>query len=170
MKKNSNYREIVRNGFFYKNLDNFTQEIFPNLKMILSEKLNIICQEQDFSKPLTFIDLYKIHTWEQCTQWILEIDFNDYEWSYNNMKPHFFGFVIMLEEIPKKRELHFSCSFSNSFSNFATRIDSKITEDEFNNSAFLINKLDEIKSFFDLYSKKALSELDKIEYDKLELL
>ncbi len=168
-KENFNYRKTIRNSIFYKSIDNFAKDTFPDLKRILSEKLNIICQEKKFPKSLHFIDLYEIHKWEQCTQWILEIDFDDYEWSYDTMKPHFFVIIIMLEEVVGKKELYFSCSFSNSFSNFSTKINIKITEKEINNNEFISYKINEMKSFFNSLNKEVLREMNKIEYDKLEL-
>ncbi len=57
-----NYREIIRNSVFYKSIDNFAKDIFPELKRILSGKLNIICQEQNLFKPLTFIGLFRVNT------------------------------------------------------------------------------------------------------------
>ncbi len=162
------YREKVRNGKLYLRLNNLLREQLPKIKTALSQELQSFLKNKQITKPLDVIYKLEFHGWGQDTQWRIEIDFDDYEWSCETMKPHCLGAYIILEEVARKKTLHFSYQIYNTFNTKILKRESeKINEFQLFDGDFIERKLSEIDSFLENLNHLIMIEVKQIDFEQL---
>ena len=165
------YRIKVRNGELYAGLNEILKERLPKIKTNLQTALQAFLREKNFEHSLEVICQLEFHPWGQATQWRIEVDFGEYEWSEKIMKPHYLGASVMLEEVAGKRTLHFSFGNYNSFNPKTTKGHSeKIKETQLSNSDFIQLKINAVEVFLKDLENVLLLEIKKIDFKQLEFL
>jgi len=128
-----NYRDKVRNGTLYRAIDELITKEFA----ILEKQIQDYIDASDLDLEV-YTDLKSSpFQLEHITNWSLNICFDDYQWSYVLVKPHWMDITISLEEIIDKD----NCAIRRTASK-------KISE---NNT--LILSFGSLRNSFELHSK-----------------
>ncbi len=164
-----NYREEVREGRLYSELNKLLREHFSKICKSLNQKLKLFLRQKHYSLPFEAICRLEQHTWEQVTQWRVEIDFDDYELDYETLKPHYLGAFVSLEEVKGFSMLIFNFKIYNSFnSELAGREDEHINIQQLNDDGFVDQKLKEVKAFVKKLEDSLMKEIEKVDFNLLE--
>lgn len=160
---------VVENTLFYKEINKLLREKFKAVKEKIAPHYEQILKEQQFNYPLPIHDRYEYSSWGGNRQWRLELDFDNYQWSNETIKPHFTNAVVSFDTT--KDYIHFKYQLCSSFNEDALPMKpEKIEVKKLNNADFVAKKKDEILQFIDELPKRFLQEIKKIEFKELEFL
>ncbi|WP_108870055.1 hypothetical protein [Aquimarina aquimarini] len=164
-----NNLEIVKRSEFYIMLNTILREQLPKIKQRITPIYSQILKDRKFQHPLPIIYQFEYTTWGGNSQWRLELDFDDYQWSNKTVKPHFLIAFVNIEIA--KDEVHFKYQFGNSFNDALQPIQpEKIKIDLLNDAAFVAEKIKEVNHFLDNLAKRFIQEIEKINFNELEFL
>jgi len=93
-----NYRDKVRNGTLYRAIDELITKEFAILEKQIQDYLDASDLDLEIYADLKSNPFRLDH----ITNWSLNIDFDDYQWSFVSAKPHWMYITISLEEIIDK--------------------------------------------------------------------
>jgi len=144
-----NYRDKVRNGTLYRAIDELITKEFA----ILEKQIQDYLDASDLDLEIYAVLKSNPFRLDHITNWSLNIDFDDYQWSYVSVKPHWMSIIISLEEIENKDK----CSIIRCASK-------KIVE---NNTLILSNS--NLRNSFELHSKNYDNKKRKIRETHINL-
>lgn len=160
------FREDVRNGKLYTSLNELLNRRLPEVKAAVEQTLKAKNIDLEVFCRLEY------HCWAQCTQWRIELDFDDYEWDFETMKPRGIGAFIMLEEVEGKMNVHYTSG--KIYNTFRSTLQSKesevIAHSGVHNSELVMSKIKEVTNFLDSLHEQLIEEVQWLDFDKLERL
>jgi hypothetical protein len=105
--------EHVKHSKFYTELNTLLRAELPILKEAIEPAYCQFLKEKEFQHPLPIICQFEYAAWGGNRQWRLELDFDDYQWSYKTVKPHFLTALISVET--GNDGIHFKYQLCSSF-------------------------------------------------------
>lgn len=160
-------KEHMKNTAFYKVLNTVLRERLPEIKNEVEPVLQKTRKDNKFDYPLTYIfDFERI---SHDIQWRLEVDFNDYEWSYKTVKPHFLGVFFSLEKGKDVTRFYYNIynSFNEDLENNKTE---EIEDTLLGNDVFIEGKQKELNQFLDELTIRLIEEMKFLDFEQLEFL
>jgi len=134
----------TKNTNFYKELNQVLRTQLPIVKEELASTLTKQKKAHSFNAPLSFISEFEKIS--HNIKWVLEIDFNEYEWSSKTIRPHYLGVNFCLEQVNKR--VVFNYGIFNSFNEtLEIRKPEEFVFETLNDETFVIRKLEEIGQF-----------------------
>jgi len=160
---------VVENTLFYKEINELLREHFAVIKEDITSQYELILKERQFNHPLPILDRYEYSSWGGNRQWRLDLDFDNYEWSYKFIKPHFICAVVSFETT--KGYIHFKHQLCSSFNEALLPMKpEKIEVEKLNSVYFVAQKKKEIQQFINELPKRFLQEIKVIDFEELEFL
>ncbi|GFD83793.1 hypothetical protein KUL118_66550 [Tenacibaculum sp. KUL118] len=159
--------ENVKRSKFYTELNALLRAELPKLKEDISPLFNKILKEKKFRNPLPIVHKSEYAAWGRNSQWRLELDFDDYQWSYKTGKPHFLAALISMDIGDEM--IHFKYQLCSSFNDeLQPQQAEKIALSKLNNLEFISSKMKAVKQFLDLLPEHFIAEVEHIDFNDLE--
>ncbi|WP_157638218.1 hypothetical protein [Flexithrix dorotheae] len=159
--------EDVKRSKFYTELNALLRAELPKVKEDISPSFKKILKEKKFQHPLPIVHQFEYAAWGRNSQWRLELDFDDYQWSYKTVKPHFLTALMSMDigddVISFKHQL---CSSFND--ELQPQQVEKIELSRLNDIEFVALKMKAIKQFLNLLPERFLAEVEDIDFNDLE--
>lgn len=162
-----NELEDVKHSKFYIELNTLLRAKLPKLKEDIDPLFNKILKEKKFQNPLPIVHQSEYAAWGRNSQWRLELDFDDYQWSYKTGKPHFLTALISMDI--GDEVIHFKYQFCSSFNDeLQSQQAEKIPLSKLNDIEFVASKMKAIKQFLKLLPELFLAEVKYVDFNDLE--
>lgn len=159
----------AKNTLFFRELDTLLKASLPRIQQAIEPELVHYLSENNFQTPLPLIYHTCYTAWGSNTQWRLELDFDDYQWSYETIKPHVLAAYITIEA--GGDWINFKFQLGNTFCNLIeyqkpVKIDYMLLEDH----AFVALRITEVNVFLTDLPTAFMQEVKKIPLDDLEFI
>lgn len=160
---------IVRNSLFYKQLNVLLRKELDAIRRNITPQYEQILQKKKLEHPLPVICQFEFSSLGANKQWRLALDFDDYEWSYKTVKPHFLNAVVSLSI--GSEFIHFKYQLCSSFNDaLAPNETEEIAIKKLNDTSFVIEKIKEITSFLKGLAQRFIGEINHINFNELEFI
>ncbi|EZH73452.1 hypothetical protein ATO12_16050 [Aquimarina atlantica] len=161
--------EIVKKSKFYTELNALLREQLTKIKQNIDPVYEQILEEKQFDHPLPIICQFEYASWGGNKQWRLELDFDEYQWSNETVKPHFLNALVYLSI--SKESIGFKYQLCSSFNNILQPSEiEKIELKLLNDTDFVSKKIKEVERFLDDLPQYFIQEIEKINFDELEYM
>ncbi|MFD2562863.1 DUF6304 family protein [Aquimarina rubra] len=161
--------ELVENTLFYKEINTLLRNQFSAIKQTIHHRYEQVLKERQFYHALPIICRFEYATWGGNRQWRLELDFDEYQWSNETVKPHFLNALVYLSI--GKELIYFKYQLCSSFNDELLPMEEeKIEIQKLNDTDFVTEKIEEVQQFLDCLPKRFIKEIEEIDFDDLEFL
>ncbi|WP_025663117.1 hypothetical protein [Aquimarina megaterium] len=161
--------ESVKKSKFYTELNAILRERLTKIKQNIDPAYEQILKEKQFNHPLPIICQFEYAAWGLNKQWRLELDFDEYQWSNETVKPHFLNALVYLSV--GTEYIHFKCQLCSSFNELLEPKETETIEIRRLNDVDLVtDKLNQVRQFLEDLPNHFLQEIEKINFDELEYM
>ncbi|QKX04046.1 hypothetical protein HN014_03705 [Aquimarina sp. TRL1] len=161
--------EIVKKSKFYKELNTLLREQLTIIQQDITPEYEQILKEKEFQHPLPIICQFEYASWGGNKQWRLELDFEEYQWSNETVKPHFLTAMVYLSV--SAGYLHFKYQLCSSFNELLQPKETETIEIKRLNQTNLVkDKLNQVRQFLEDLPNHFLQEVEKINFEELEYM
>lgn len=161
--------EIVKSSLFYKEINALLRDQFSVIKQSITPGYEQLLKDRHFDTPLPIICQFECGYSNKNQQWRLELDFDEYQWSYKTVKPHFLNALVFIEIGTEL--IHFKYQLCSSFNDELDPMQSeKIEHQKLNDTPFIEGKIRELNQFLKQLPQRFIQEIEKIDFDELEFL
>jgi len=168
MVKNKEIEHLER-SLFYKELNSLLRNQFAAIVKNITPQYEQLLKKRQFKHPLPMMCRYEYASWGGNRQWRLELDFDEYQWSNETVKPHFLNAFVSIDVT--KEFVHFKHQLCSSFNEKLLPMEVEKTSikllDETN---WVSKKTEEIKKFLEDLPQRFIQEIEKIDFDELEFV
>lgn len=167
--KHFKLEERVIQSLFYKEINALLRKQLHAIKHDITPQYEQILKEKKFIHPLPIINQFEYAAWGANKQWRLELDFDDYQWSYKTVKPHFFNAIVYLSV--GKGTVHYKYQLTSSFNEELQSNDTEeIAIEKLNDIDFVSTKIKELNQFLQDLPQAFLEEIKNINFNELEYM
>lgn len=157
----------IESTLFYKKINALLREQFSEIKQIILPQYTQLLEDRQFNNPLPIISKFEYAIWGGNQQWRLELDFDEYQWSNETIKPHFLNAFISFDTT--KECIHFKYQLCSSFNETLLPMEQQKIETKLLNDAnFVSKKIEEVKQFLADVPQRFMEEIRKIDFEELE--
>ncbi|WP_378173985.1 DUF6304 family protein [Aquimarina sp. SS2-1] len=161
--------ELAENSLFYKEMNTLLRNQFSAIKQAIHPRYEQLLKERQFYHALPIICRFEYSSYGGNRQWRLELDFDEYQWSNETVKPHFLNALVYLSI--GKELIYFKYQLCSSFNDELFPMEEeKIEIQKLNDTDFVTEKINEVQQFLNSLPKRFIQEIEKIDFDDLEFL